>query len=145
MDNAIPRQTLEKACRVLRQSRKSASVRTLATACGLTVPAMKTMLSILEDQPFVAPIRDAKGNFVSYTFTNCAPKLIHMSFCSVVQEGAIVEGSQSPAAPMFDADTQANLRAKYQGIARDKGWVYLDVAHDHMAHLLAVLEAGLKA
>lgn len=144
MDAAIPRQTLEKACRALRQNRKSASVRTLATACALPTSKMKIMLSIMEDLPFVAPLRDDNGQFISYSFTNYAPKLIHMSFCSVVCEGVIVEGSQSPAAPMFDAETQTQLREKYQGIARTNGWIYLDVAHDHMTHLLDTLEAGFK-
>ena len=145
MDRVISRQELEQACRVLRKPRKSASVRALAEACGLPVDATKLVLSTIQAQPFTKSIRNEKGTWLSYGWTNYAPGLIHMSFCAVVCEGIVVEGSESPAAAMFDGPTQQALRDKYRALAVEKGWVYLDVAHDHMAHLLDALEAAFKA
>ena len=141
---SIPRQQLEHACRVLRKPRKSASMRALSAACDLSITAMHTIVQTIQAQPFVTSIRNAKGVWLSYVFTNYAPGLIYMSFCAVVCEGEIIEGSESAAAPMFDKETQNQLRTKYQGLAREKGWVYLDVTHDHMLHLLDALQAGVK-
>lgn len=145
MDRVISRQELEQACRVLRKPRKSASVRALADACGLPGDATKVVLRVIQSQPFTISIRNEKGTWLSYGWTNYAQGLIHMSFCAVVCEGHIVEGSESPAAPMFDGPTQLQLREKYQALAKENNWAYLDVAHDHMTHLLDELEAAFKA
>lgn len=145
MHPALSRQMLEQTCRVLRKPRKGASARTLASVCNVPVEAMKAILTTLQEQPYIVGVRDDKGAWLSYSFTNYAPRLIHMSFCAVLCEGKVVEGSESPAAPMFDGDTQARLREQYQNLAREKSWVYLDVTHDHMAHLLDALQARLKA
>ena len=63
-----------------------------------------------------------------------------MSFCAVVCEGNVVEGSESPAAPMFNALEQKQLQEKYRKLALERNWTYLDVSHDHMMHLLNELE-----
>lgn len=145
MERAISRQELENACRVLRKPRKTASARTLAAACGLPLDATRIVLKTLQELPYIASVRNDKGTWLSYAFTNYAPRLVHMSFCAVVCEGVLVQGSESPAAPMFDAATQAVLRERYQTLAQENGWVYLDVTRDHMAHLLQTLDNALKA
>lgn len=144
MERAILRQELEHACRVLRKPRKTATPRALATACSLPLEAMRIVLKTLQEQPYITSVRNDKGAWLSYTFTNYAPRLVHMSFCAVVCEGTLVEGSESPAAPMFDAPTQLALRQRYQRLALENGWVYLDVTSDHMAHLLQTLENALR-
>lgn len=145
MDHAsISRQQLENACRVLRKPRKSASMRSFSAACALPLPAVRSIVQTIQNQPFVASIRSEKGTWLSYSFTNYAPGLVCMSFCSVICEGRIAEGSESPAAPMFSAETRDQLKTQYQQLAREKEWVYLDVTHDHMAHLLDALEHCFK-
>ena len=136
----ISRQQLEHACRVLRQPRKSASMRSFSAACCLPLPAMRSIVKTIQNQPFVTSILSEKGTWLSYSFTNYAPGLVCVSFCSVICEGRIVEGSESPAAPMFSAETRDQLTTQYQQLAREHAWVYLDVTHDHMAHLLNDLE-----
>lgn len=145
MNHVISRHELEHACRALRKPRKSASLRALADVCGLSTSDTKIVLRVIQEQPFVSSIHNEKGTWLSYGWTNYAPRLIYMSFCAVVCEGRIVEGSESPAAPMFDGYAQAQLREKYQAVASECNWVYLDVTHDHMTHLLDALESAFKA
>ena len=70
MERAISRQQLEHACRVLRKPRKTATPRALATACSLPLEAMRIVLKTLQEQPYITSVRNDKGAWLSYTFTN---------------------------------------------------------------------------